>query len=72
MPYRVTILFLFFMRFRGVFETFLEPKSGPKVVNFWVKFWNSFFWFFGALWVPLGSLLGPLEVLLEGFWTQKP
>ena len=27
---------------------------------------------FGALWVPLGSLLGPLEALLGGLWTQKP
>ena len=27
---------------------------------------------FGVLWVPLGSLLGPLEVLLGGLWTQKP
>ena len=26
---------------------------------------------FGALWVPLGSLLGPLEALLGGLWTQK-
>ena len=27
---------------------------------------------FGALWVPLGSLLGSLEALLGGLRTQKP
>ena len=27
---------------------------------------------FGALWVPLGSLLGSLEALLGGLLTQKP
>ena len=32
---------------------------------------DSFFGGFGALWVPLGSLLGPLEALLGGLWTQK-
>ena len=26
---------------------------------------------FGALWVPLGSLLGSLEALLGCLWTQK-
>ena len=26
---------------------------------------------FGALWVPLGSRLGPLEALLGGLWTPK-
>ena len=29
------------------------------------------FWCFGAFWVPLGSLLGRLEALLESLWTQK-
>ena len=33
---------------------------------------DPFFLRFGALWVPLGSLLGPLEALLGGLWTQKP
>ena len=51
------------------------PKMGskirPKFVNFWVQFWPLFFWGLGALWVPLGSLLGPLEALLGGLWTQK-
>ena len=32
---------------------------------------GHFFAGFGALWVPLGSLLGPLEALLGGLWTQK-
>ena len=36
------------------------------------KFIYSFSLGFGALWVPLGSLLGPLEALLGGLWTQKP
>ena len=27
---------------------------------------------FGALWLPLGSLLGSLEALLGSLWTQKP
>ena len=36
-----------------------------------LKFIFSFFLGFGALWVPLGSLLGPLEALLGGLWTQK-
>ena len=34
-------------------------------------FLDRFFWGFGALWVPLGSLLRPLEALLGGLWTQK-
>ena len=34
-------------------------------------FFFSFSLGFGALWLPLGSLLGSLEVLLGGLWTQK-
>ena len=49
----------------------LGSKIDPKFVNFWVQFWTLFCWGFGALWVPLGSLLGPLEALLGGLWTQK-
>ena len=39
--------------------------------KFCLSFIFSFSLGFGALWVPLGSLLGPLEALLGGFWTQK-
>ena len=39
--------------------------------NFLITFW-IFFGGFGALWVPLGSLLGALEALLGGLRTQKP
>ena len=46
-------------------------KIGPTFVNFWVQFWIPFFWGFGALWVPLGSLLGPLEALLGGLKSEK-
>ena len=34
-------------------------------------FFFSFSLGVGALWVPLGSLLGLLAVLLGGLWTQK-
>ena len=40
-------------------------------IRFCLLFFFSFSLGFGALWVPLGSLLGPLEVLLGGLWTQK-
>ena len=63
--------FLFGLVLVQILEPILNPKIGPKFVNFWVQFWISFFWGFGALWVPLGSLLGPLEALLGGLWTQK-
>ena len=39
--------------------------------KFCLSFIFSFSLGFGALWVPLGSLLGPLEALLGGLWTQK-
>ena len=32
---------------------------------------DRFFGGFGAPWVPLGNLLGPLEALLGGLWTPK-
>ena len=47
------------------------PKMGPTIAKFGVHFWIPFFGGFGALWVPLGSLLGPLEALLGGLWTPK-
>ena len=40
-------------------------------VLFCLLFLFSFSLGFGGLWVPLGSLLGPLEALLGGLWTQK-
>ena len=53
----------------------LGPFWGPKIVPKFVKvlgpILDPFFGGFGALWVPLGSLLGPLETLLGGLWTQK-
>ena len=58
--------------FGAVLGPILGPKIDLKFVNFWVQFWIPFFWGFGSLWVPLGSLLGPLEALLGGLWTQKP
>ena len=52
-----------------------DPKMGPKLVqkllNLGSIFGSLFFKGFGALWVPLGSLLGPLEALLGGLWTPK-
>ena len=36
-----------------------------------LKFIFSFSLGFGALWLPLGSLLGSLEALLGSLWTQK-
>ena len=58
----------------------LLGRSGPKICskicsksyNFWVQFWIPFFWGLGFLWVPFGSLLGPLEALLRGLCSQKP
>ena len=41
------------------------------LTNFLITFW-IFFGGFGALWVPLESLLGSLEALLGGLRTQKP
>ena len=47
------------------------PKIGPKINNFVVHFWIPSLLGFGALWVPLGSLLGPPKALLGGSWTPK-
>ena len=47
------------------------PKSGPKFAKFWAYFWIPFCWSFGALSVPLGSLLGLPEALLGCLWTPK-
>ena len=48
------------------------PKTAPKLHFFEVYFWTSFFEGFIALSGPFGSLLGSLEALLGGLWTQKP
>ena len=67
-------------------DQFWVPKWVPKKLKteiaglrhflpgvlFCLLFIFSFSLGFGALWVPLGSLLGPLEALLGGLWTQKP
>ena len=39
--------------------------------HFWGFFLADFFRAFGGLWVLLGRLLGFLEALLGGLWTQK-
>ena len=61
--------------FLVVLKPILGPKISPKIclkfVNFWVQFWTLFCWGFGALWVPLGSLLGPFEALLGGLKSEK-
>ena len=60
----------------------LDPFFGgfcwvPKLAQNWskicffVQFWIPFFWGLGVLWVPLGSLLGPLEALLGGLKSEK-
>ena len=49
----------------------MDPKTGPKVHDVGVHLWIPFFRSVGALWVPLGSPLGPLEALLGGLWTPK-
>ena len=43
-------------------------STGPSVLSY-ILFMFSLG--FGALSVPLGSLLRPLEALLGGLWTQK-
>ena len=48
-----------------------RAKAIPTIDQIFQKFVFSFSLGFGALWVPLGSLLGPLEALLGGLWTQK-
>ena len=49
-----------------------RAKANPTIDQMFQIFFFSFSLGFGALWVPLGSLLGPLEALLGGLWTQKP
>ena len=54
--------------------TTMGPKIDPKLVKnfiFWFYFWIPFYGGFEALWVPLGSLLGPLEALWGGLWIPK-
>ena len=64
---------LFFL-FGAVFESILGPILIPKLVQHVLIFGSildPFFWGLGVLWVPLGSLLGPLEVLLGGLKSEK-
>ena len=46
-------------------------KTGQQIDNSVVHFWIPFLLGFGALWVPLGSLLGPPKAFLGGSWTPK-
>ena len=47
------------------------PKMGSNIDIFGAYFWIPFLLGFGALWVPLGSLLGPPKALLGGSCTPK-
>ena len=67
----VQFLVPFWTNFDPNFGTHFEPQNWSKFVNFWVQFWISFVGGFGGLWVPLGSLLGPLEALLGGLKSEK-
>ena len=52
----------------------MDPKMGPKLVqklSILGSIFGSLFRGFGAPWVPLGSLLGPLEALLGGLKSEK-
>ena len=51
-----------------------DPKHLSKISqnSFLGSILDLFVGGFGALWVPLGSLLGSLEALLGGLLTQKP
>ena len=52
----------------------MGPILIPKLVQNLLIFGSIldlFFWGLGVLWVPLGSLLGPLEALLGGLKNEK-
>ena len=54
--------------------SFFLPKWAPKLVHFFIIFGSNFgslFWGLGVLWVPFGSLLGPLDSLLGGPKSEK-
>ena len=69
-------LFFNFWYLLGYFLSIFDPKNLSKInqknVNFLGSILDLFVGGFGALWVPLGSLLGSLEALLGGLRTQKP
>ena len=48
-----------------------RAKAFSTIDQIFKKCFFSFSLGVGALWVPLGSLLGILEGLLGGLWTQK-
>ena len=53
----------------------MAPKIAPKLIKkgyLWGPFLDFVFSGFGALWVPLGSLLGFFEAILGGLGPQKP
>ena len=70
-PFLVPFLVVFLWQFWSQNGPQNGPKIGPKIDNFGVHFWIPFLLGFGALWVPLGSLLGPPKALLGGLWTPK-
>ena len=61
--------------FEAIFRAEMGSKNGPrmapKIVNFVVYVRMFFSHGFGALRVPPGSLLGPLEALLGGLEKEK-
>ena len=70
-PFLVPFFYRFLDQFR--LQNGLQncSKMHPKIDNFVVHFRIPFLLGFGALWVPLGSLLGPPKALLGGLWTPK-
>ena len=48
------------------------PKLAPFLVPFLNRFVEHLFQSLGALQMPLGSLLGPSEAVLDGFGPQDP
>ena len=72
---RVPKVVPFLVPFWNSFGAQSGPQNGPRICPKLAKmlgpFVDRFFGGFGAPWVPLGSLLEPLEALLRGLWTPK-
>ena len=49
----------------------MVPELVNKVIDFGIHFWILLFEGVGTLLVPLGSLLGPSQAVLEGLGPQK-